>query len=116
VTFVLAHLFVIAEEVTELRKSIPVVIAAGVVWVLVAVAAASHGDTAAVTGMLKENLLEYGELLLFLLAAMTYVNTLQERNVFAALRSYLIGRRFSLRTVFWITGGMAFLRWCRRCA
>jgi hypothetical protein len=107
--FALAYLFVIAEEVTELRKSIPVVLAAGMVWVLVAIAAMRHGDAAVVARALRENLLEYGELLLFLLAAMTYVNTLQERNVFAALRSYLIARRFSLRAVFWITGCMAFV-------
>jgi Na+/H+ antiporter NhaD/arsenite permease-like protein len=107
--FVLAYLFVIAEEMTELRKSIPMVLAAGVVWVLVACAWRQNGDPAGVAGALRQNLLEYGELLLFLLAAMTYVNTLQERNVFGALRSYLLARRLSLRSVFWITGAMAFL-------
>jgi len=39
---------------------------------------------------------------------MTFVNTLQERNVFAALRA-AHPWRLSLRAVFWITGGMAFL-------
>ena len=107
--FAVAYLFVIAEEIIELRKSIPVVLAAGIVWVLVAIAAAQHGNGELTAEVLKENLLEYGELLLFLLAAMTYVNTLQERNVFAALRGYLIARRLSLRAVFWITGLMAFI-------
>jgi Na+/H+ antiporter NhaD/arsenite permease-like protein len=107
--FVIAYLFVIAEEITELRKSIPVVLAAGIVWILVAVAAGRHGNGALAAELLRENLAEYGELLLFLLAAMTYVNTLQERNVFAALRSYLIARQLSLRAVFWITGAMAFI-------
>jgi Na+/H+ antiporter NhaD/arsenite permease-like protein len=106
--FVIAYLFVIAEEITELRKSIPVVLAAGVVWVLVAVAYRQHGNTEGAIEALQENLLEYGELLLFLLVAMTYVNTMQERNVFAALRGYLIARQLSLRSVFWITGLMAF--------
>jgi Na+/H+ antiporter NhaD/arsenite permease-like protein len=105
-TFVLAYLFVIAEEVTELRKSIPVVIAAGIVWLLVAVALP---DNEVAVEALRENLLEFGELLLFLLAAMTYVNTLQERNVFAALRSFLLARGLSLRSVFWVTGAMAFV-------
>jgi Na+/H+ antiporter NhaD/arsenite permease-like protein len=75
-------------------------------WMLVAFAL--RGEQGAAEEALKENLLEYGELFLFLLSAMTYVNTLQERNVFAALRSYLISRRLSLRVVFWITGAMAF--------
>jgi Na+/H+ antiporter NhaD/arsenite permease-like protein len=104
--FVLAYLFVIAEEVTEVRKSIPVVLAAGALWMLVAIALRQHDGAA--EEALKENLLEYGELLLFLLSAMTFVNTLQERNVFGALRSYLIARKLSLRAVFWITGAMAF--------
>lgn len=108
-TFAIAYLLVIAEEVTELRKSIPVVLAAGMVWLLVALASRAHGGTSAAVAALEENLREYGELLLFLLAAMTYVNTMQERNVFGALRSQLIARRFSLRTVFWITGAIAFL-------
>jgi Na+/H+ antiporter NhaD/arsenite permease-like protein len=107
VVFALAYLFVIAEEVTEVRKSIPVVLAAGALWILVAVALRNEPEAA--EKALKENLLEYGELLLFLLSAMTFVNTLQERNVFAALRSYLIARRLSLRIVFWTTGAMAFL-------
>jgi Na+/H+ antiporter NhaD/arsenite permease-like protein len=105
--FALAYSFVIAEEVTEIRKSIPVVLAAGALWILVAIALRNEPEVAA--DALKENLLEYAALLLFLLSAMTFVNTLQERNVFAALRSYLIARRLSLRVVFWTTGAMAFL-------
>jgi Na+/H+ antiporter NhaD/arsenite permease-like protein len=105
--FTLAYLFVIAEELTELRKSIPVVLASSAMWVLVAIAYRSQEGAA--ERLLTENLLEYGELFLFLLSAMTFVNTLQERNVFAALRSRLISWRLSLRAVFWITGAMAFV-------
>jgi Na+/H+ antiporter NhaD/arsenite permease-like protein len=105
--FVLAYVLVIAEELIELRKSIPVVIAAGLVWTAVAFAWNSEGHAGAAEA-LRDNLLEYAELLLFLLSAMTYVNTLQERNVFAALRAWLVARGLSLRAVFWITGLMAF--------
>jgi len=105
--FAIAYFLVITEEFTHLRKSKPVVVAAGVVWVLVAFAWHSHGLVGA-TDLLRENALELGELLLFLVAAMTYVNTLEERNVFAALRSALVARRLTLRAVFWITGALAF--------
>ena len=94
--FAVAYVFVIAEEFTHLRKSKPVVFAAGVLWLLVALAwqkAGLHG----VDEVLRHNLVEYGELLLFLLAAMTFVNTLDERQVFAALRSALVARGFSYR-------------------
>jgi len=106
--FIIAYGFVIAEEFTHLRKSKPVMVAAGVLWVLVAVAWQASGIPGA-GELLRHNLLEYSELLLFLLAAMTFVNTLAERNVFAALRSWLIERGWSLRKIFWITGLMAFL-------
>jgi len=106
--FIIAYGFVIAEEFTHLRKSKPVMVAAGVLWVLVAFAWRTSGIPG-VGELLRHNLLEYSELLLFLLAAMTFVNTLAERNVFAALRGWLIERGWSLRTIFWITGLMAFL-------
>jgi Na+/H+ antiporter NhaD/arsenite permease-like protein len=106
--FTVAYCFVIAEEFTHLRKSKPVMVAAGILWVLVAIAWQSHGIPG-VEDLLRHNLLEYAELLLFLLAAMTFVNTLAERNVFAALRSWLVERGWSLRTIFWITGAMAFV-------
>jgi Na+/H+ antiporter NhaD/arsenite permease-like protein len=108
VTFVLAYAFVIAEEFTQLRKSKSVVAAAGIIWVLVAYAWQAAGIAGAAE-LLRHNLLEYAEILLFLLAAMTYVNTLEERRVFAALRSWLVSQRFGLRAIFWMTGVLAFV-------
>jgi Na+/H+ antiporter NhaD/arsenite permease-like protein len=108
VIFVIAYLFVIAEEFTHLRKSKPVVLAAGILWLLVALAwqsAGLHG----VDELLRHNLFEYGGLLLFLLSAMTFVNTLEERHVFAALRSVLVERRLSYRSLFWLTGAITFV-------
>jgi Na+/H+ antiporter NhaD/arsenite permease-like protein len=106
--FVVAYGLVIAEEFLHLRKSKPVMVAAGLIWTLVGVAYALHGGTAYALGVLRHNLLEYGELLLFLLAAMTYINTLQEREVFGALRARLISAGLSLRSLFWLTGLLAF--------
>ncbi len=106
--FLLAYLVVIGEEFLHLRKSKPVLIAAGIIWILVAMAYAAVGQPAMAEHAFDENLLEYAKLLLFLLAAMTFINTMQERQVFAALRSWLVRRGYSLRTVFWITGLLAF--------
>ncbi|MCC7258348.1 MAG: sodium:proton antiporter NhaD [Gammaproteobacteria bacterium] len=107
VVFLVAYAFVIAEEFTHLRKSKAMVVAAGVIWVLVAIAY-EHAGMPGAGDLLRHDLEGYGELLLFLLSAMTFVNTLQERNIFGALRDWLIARRFSLRALFWITGGLAF--------
>ncbi|MCB1774966.1 MAG: sodium:proton antiporter NhaD, partial [Gammaproteobacteria bacterium] len=44
----------------------------------------------------------------FLLAAMTYINTMEERGVFDVLRVWLVTKGFSLRTIYWLTGLLAF--------
>jgi len=56
----------------------------------------------------RKYLLEYAELMLFLLVAMTYVNAMEERRIFDALRSWLINKGYSFRTLFWLTGILAF--------
>lgn len=106
--FILAYSLVILEEALHLRKSKPVMVAAGIIWSLTAFAYAGTGDIHFAEKAMRHNLLEYAELFLFLLAAMTYINTMQERGIFAVLRAWLISQRFSLRTIFWLTGILAF--------
>ena len=106
--FVAAYALVPLENKIHLRKSKPVLMAAGIIWVLIAVAYIGIGDTHSAHEAIKASLLEYAELFLFLLAAMTYINAMEERNVFQSLRAWLVSRGFSLRTLFWITGALAF--------
>ena len=108
VIFIVAYVLVILEENLHLRKSKPMLVAAGVVWTLVAIALKMHGDTETARVAVTHNLLEYGELFLFLLAAMTYINAMDERGVFEALRAWLVSQEFSLRTIYWLTGLLAF--------
>jgi len=106
--FVFAYSFVPLENTLHLKKSIPVLMSAGGIWILVAVAHARIGNSHAVETAIRASLLEYAELFLFILAAMTYINSLEERNVFQSLRAFLVSRGFSFRLIFWITGGLAF--------
>lgn len=108
VIFALAYLFVMAEEFVHLRKSKPVIIAAGVIWCLIAYVYAAQGQPQLAQDAVRHNLLEYAELMLFLLVAMTYINALEERRVFDALRSWLIRKGFGFRALFWMTGVLAF--------
>lgn len=109
IVFVLAYCLVPLENTIHLRKSKPVLIAAGIIWVLLALAYIGIGDTHSAHEAIRESLLEYAELFLFLLAAMTYINAMEERNVFQTLRALLVSRGFSLRLIFWVTGGLAFV-------
>ena len=109
IVFVLAYSLVPLENSIHLRKSKPVLLAAGIIWVLLSIAYIRIGDTHTAHAAIKHSLLEYAELFLFLLAAMTYINAMEERNVFQALRAYLVSRGFSLRMIFWVTGLLAFV-------
>jgi len=107
--FIGAYALVILEENIHLRKSKPVIVAAGFIWMLVAIAYTAMGDTHTAEELVRHNLLEFAELFLFLLAAMTFINTMEERGIFEVLRAWLVNQGFSLRQIFWITGGIAFL-------
>jgi len=106
--FMIAYFFVMAEEFTHLRKSKPVILAAGIIWGMIGWVYMNHGMPELAEHAVRHNLLEYAELMLFLLVAMTYINSMDERRVFDALRSWLIRKRFSFRQLFWLTGILAF--------
>lgn len=106
--FVSAYALVIVEEYTHLRKSQPVMLAAGAMWALLALVSSTQGQADLAHRAVREYLLEFGELLLFLLAAMTYVNAMSERGLFEALRARLTRRALSYRALFWATGLAAF--------
>ncbi len=106
---IIAYTLVIAEELTLLRKSKPVIIAAGLIWTFVACVYYQDGKGEEVAAMLRHNFQEYTELAFFLLAAITYVNTLEERNIFQALRVKMVAMGLSFKALYWLTGLMAFL-------
>ncbi|MEO8244792.1 MAG: sodium:proton antiporter NhaD [bacterium] len=108
IIFVLAYVLVIFEEQIEMRKSKPVMMAAGLIWVMIGVAFALNGHAEMAHEAAVEVIAEYGELFLFLLVAITYVNTLEERRAFEVLRAALVGRGMSYRQLFLLTGVLSF--------
>ena len=108
--FVLAYALVMIEEFSHLRKSKPVIISAALIWGIIAFYFSSipglHSEK--VEQALEHNILEFAKLFLFLLSAMTYINALQERNVFDVVRYKLISRGFNFRQLFILTGVFTF--------
>ena len=109
VVFVLAYVLVMAEEKLHLRKSKPVLVAAGIIWALVAWRYMQDDLSGVTADAFRHTLLEFAELMLFLLVAMTYINALEERRLFDSLRAWLIRKGFSYRSLFWISGVLAFV-------
>ena len=108
VLFIIAYAFVMTEEVTHLRKSKPVLFAAGIIWAMIAWVGVQTGDSYTVKKELMHAFDEFNQLMLFLLVAMTYINSMTERNVFEKLRSILLNQNFSYKKLFWITGFISF--------
>ena len=108
VLFVLAYVAVVMEERIHVAKSKPVVLAAALIWALIAWKTGGVGDGQGARHAFEAMFLEYSEIFFFLVVAMTYVTAVGERGVFDALRNQLTRRRFSYRSLFWITGVLAF--------
>ena len=110
IIFVLAYALVMVEEFSHLRKSKPVIISAALIWGIIAFyfssQPGSHSEN--IEQALEHNILEFAELFLFLLVAMTYINALQERNVFDFIRYKLISKGFNFRQLFLLTGVITF--------
>ena len=60
--FVVAYALVMAEEFTHLRKSKPVILAAGIIWAMIAFVYVGHGETHAAEQAVRHNILEFAEL------------------------------------------------------
>jgi len=106
--FVIAYILVILEEKLQLKKSVPVITAAGIIWFIIANLLNQVGDFTTANESFKHAIVEFAELLLFLLVAMTFINSMQVFDVFEAIRAKIIRMGLSLRGIFWITGLIAF--------
>ena len=109
VVFIVSYLFVMTEEKTSLRKSKPVMLGAGIIWVTIGFVAPDYGiGHEELKKAISHDLGEYSSLFLFLFAAMAYIGALERGKVFAALRAWLVSKALSYRALFWATGIIAF--------
>lgn len=108
ICFVFAYTLVIFEEKIHMRKSKPVILIGCFMWALIGIYESQNPGESHAHEHLKELIAEIGELFFFLLAAMTYINTMDERNVFQALRSWLLRKGLGFKKLFWATGLITF--------
>lgn len=108
VIFAIAYCLVMSEEFLKLRKSKPVLLAAGLIWMMIGFLLNEQGQIEIAKSALEHNLLEYSKLLLFLLVAMTYINAMEERRLFDTLQAWMVRKGFNFRSLFWLTGILSF--------
>jgi Na+/H+ antiporter NhaD/arsenite permease-like protein len=109
VVIVIAYVAAMFEDVTFLRKSKPMLLGASLVWIAILVHYQQHGDPELALHAFKENLQAFFELLLFIMVSMSYLNVMEDMRVFDALRIRLLKLNMGFRSLFWITGVIAFL-------
>ena len=106
--FCLAYILAMLEESTMLRKSKPMVFAASLIWVLIAIVYVRGGMAVQSENAFRSSLENYAELFLFILVSMTYLNAMEQRGVFDNLRTWLLSKGFGYRKLFWISGILSF--------
>jgi Na+/H+ antiporter NhaD/arsenite permease-like protein len=106
--FAIAYLLAMTEEVTELNKSKPMVLAASLIWAFIAGIYVNNGMSEQAGHAFRACLEGYAELFLFIMVSMAYLNAMEDRGVFDNLRVWLLSKGFSYRKLFWITGVMSF--------
>ncbi|MEI6333323.1 MAG: sodium:proton antiporter NhaD [Methylococcaceae bacterium] len=108
IVFAVAYILAMTEEVTELKKSKPMVFAASLIWIFIAVVYVSGGMSEQAGHAFRASLEGYAELFLFIMVSMTYLNAMEDRGVFDSLRVWLLSKNFTYRQLFWITGFQSF--------
>jgi len=110
--FAVTYIVVVWGEKHKLKKSVPVLIGAGVIWLAVGIIFRIENDPQHIEFMqagFNDSIVEIGQLTFFLITAMTYVGTMQERNVFQVIRFRFLNAGLSQRQIYWATGAVAFL-------
>lgn len=103
----LGFLSIVIEDLTHVNKSKTTLFFGSLVWVLHFINSPGDGD--AIHLALNENLQEIASLWLFLMAAMSFVAYLNNRNFFATLVTRLLPRRIKMRTLLLLSAHFAFI-------
>jgi len=109
ITFVVGYYFIATEEIYHLNKAKPALFIGTFMFMLIGVYFAINGlDKDILHDSVKHIILEIAEIFFFLFVAMTYIETMIERNIFEVMKFNLISKGYDFKKLFWITGALAF--------
>ncbi len=109
VVFIVGYYVIAAEEKYHINKAIPALFIGTFIFMMIGVYYWVNGmDREPLALEVDHLILEIAEIFFFLMVAMTYIETLIERNVFNALKYNLTSKGYSYKKLFWITGLLAF--------
>ena len=107
--FTVAYLMIALEDKIHINKSKPALLAGTLIYIVIAMHYAIYGkDIEGLHHNVEHLIVEIASIYFFLFVAMTYIETLIERNVFEALKYRLLLRGYDYKKLFWATGVLAF--------
>lgn len=110
VVFIVGYYFIAAEEKYQMNKAKPALFIGTFIFMLIGIYGAISGsiDNHHFESSVEEIILEIAEIFFFLFVAMTFIESLIEKEVFEALKYNLVSKGYSYKRLFWITGALAF--------
>jgi Na+/H+ antiporter NhaD/arsenite permease-like protein len=109
IIFVVGYYVIATEESYHINKAKPALFIGTFIFMLIGFYFYINGmETELLSREVDNLILEIAEIFFFLMVAMTYIETLIERNVFNALKYNLVSKGYSYKKLFWITGTLAF--------
>ena len=109
IVFVVGYYFIATEDKYHINKAKPALFTGTSIFMLIGIYFAAHGlDGKILENATEKLIVEIAEIFFFLMVAMTYIEAMIDRRVFAALRYNLVSKGYSYKKLFWITGILAF--------
>lgn len=109
IIFFMGYYFIATEDKYEVNKAIPSLVTGTLMFMLIGVYFAINGlDAEILHSEMKILILEIAEIFFFLLVAMTFIETMIERNIFDVLKFKLVSKGYTYKQLFWLTGFLSF--------
>jgi len=109
IIFVVGYYFIATEDKYHVNKAKPALFTGTSIFMLIGVYFALNGlDGHYLEEETEKLIVEIAEIFFFLMVAMTYIEAMIDRRVFAALRYNLVSKGYTYKKLFWITGLLAF--------
>ena len=109
IIFVVGYFFIATEDKYHINKAKPALFIGTFIFMLIGFYYGINGlDAHLLEHEIEVIILEIAEIFFFLFVAMTFIESLIERNVFDALKYKLTSRGYSYKKLFWATGVLAF--------
>ena len=109
IVFVVGYYFIATEDKYHVNKAKPALFAGTFIFMLIGLYFSLNNlDPKPLEHEVEKLIVEISEIFFFLLVAMTYIEAMIDRRVFAALRYNLVSKGYSYKKLFWITGVIAF--------